>query len=137
MKVSIFVVGAACLTLGACASPNAGNPNGAAYFGAPGSTYDVAANPPRANGTVTYNPAAPLPPVLPPADANKRIGHVAADVRQALRNPRADIFQLDAGNSPLDGGVAWPCGKVWHAWPLGPALDLLMLRCSIIHMTGP
>lgn len=69
MKLSIIMAGAACLGLGACASPNAGNPNGAAYFGAPGGTYDVAANPPRANGTVAYDPAGPISPVLSPADA--------------------------------------------------------------------
>jgi len=32
------------------------------YAGSPGSTYDVAANPPRANGTVTYDAtSAPKP----------------------------------------------------------------------------
>jgi hypothetical protein len=68
MKLAIFAAGVICLGLSACASPNEGNPNGAAYLGSPGSTYDVAANPPRASGTVTYDPLAPLPPVIP-ADA--------------------------------------------------------------------
>jgi hypothetical protein len=69
MKFAIFAAGMICLGLSACASPNEGNPNGAAYFGSPGSTYDVAANPPRANGVATYDPSAPLPPLMPPADA--------------------------------------------------------------------
>jgi hypothetical protein len=68
MKGSIFAAGVMCLGLCACASPNEGNPNGAAYLGSPGSTYDASANPPRANGTVKYDPQAPLPPVLPAAD---------------------------------------------------------------------
>ena len=68
MKLAIFAAGVICLGLSACASPNEGNPNGAAYLGSPGSTYDVAANPPRANGTVTYDPLAPLPPVIASAD---------------------------------------------------------------------
>jgi hypothetical protein len=68
MKVSIFAAGAVCLGLCACASPNEGNPNGAAYLGSPGSTYDVAANPPRANGMSKYDPGAPLPSVMSPAD---------------------------------------------------------------------
>ena len=68
MKISIVAAGVVCLGLCACASPNEGNPNGAAYLGSPDSTYDAAANPPRANGAVKYDPAAPLPPALPPAD---------------------------------------------------------------------
>ena len=68
MKLSIVAAGAICLGLCACASPNEGNPNGAAYLGSQGSTYDAAANPPRANGAVQYDPVAPLPPALPPAD---------------------------------------------------------------------
>ncbi len=67
MNYSVFAVGIVCLGLSACASPNAGNPDGAAYAGSPQSVYDTAANPPRINGTVTYNPNAPLPPLLPPA----------------------------------------------------------------------
>lgn len=65
MKPALFAV----LGLGlcACASPNAGNPDGAAYAGSSGSVYDVSANPPRADGTVRYNPNAPLPPDLPAA----------------------------------------------------------------------
>lgn len=67
MKLSIVMAGAMCLGLCACASPNEGNPNGAAYLGSPGSTFDAAANPPRANGVVAYDPRAPLPSALPPA----------------------------------------------------------------------
>lgn len=69
MKGSIFAAGVICLGLCACASPNEGNPDGAAYLGSPDSVYDTAANPPRANGAVTYDPMAPLPPALPAADA--------------------------------------------------------------------
>ena len=68
MKLSIVMAGTICLGLCACASPNEGNPNGAAYLGSPGSTFDAAANPPRANGVVAYDPRAPLAPALPPAD---------------------------------------------------------------------
>jgi len=64
MKLSMVAAGAICLGLCACASPNEGNPNGAAYLGSPGSTYDAAANPPRADGVAKYDPAAPLPSVL-------------------------------------------------------------------------
>ena len=69
MKLSIVAAGVICLGLGACASPNEGNPNGAAYLGSPGSVYDVAANPPRTNGVAKYDPAAPLPPADMPAGA--------------------------------------------------------------------
>lgn len=68
MKLSIVAAGAICLGLCACASPNQGNPDGAAYLGSPGSTYDAAASPPRANGVAKYDPAAQIPPALPPAD---------------------------------------------------------------------
>ena len=44
-----------------------GNPNANAYVGQAGSTYDSQANPARTNGTVSYNPMAPLPSVAPPA----------------------------------------------------------------------
>lgn len=67
MKHAIFVAGALCLGLSACASPNAGNPNGAEYAGMPRSVYDTAANPPHINGTVSYNPNAPLPSAMEPA----------------------------------------------------------------------
>ena len=67
MRLSVVVVGAVCLGLSACASPNAGNPDGDAYAGGPQSVYDVAANPPRTNGTVRYDPDAPLPPLETPA----------------------------------------------------------------------
>jgi hypothetical protein len=44
-----------------------GNRNWDPYIGEPGSTYDRQANPPQANGRVTYNPLAPLPSVAPAA----------------------------------------------------------------------
>jgi hypothetical protein len=65
MNYPVFVVGAFCLGLCACASPNAGNPDDDAYAGSPQSVYDTAANPPRIIGTVSYDPNAPLPPVVP------------------------------------------------------------------------
>ncbi len=61
MKLPVLVVGAFCLGLSACASPNEGNPDGDAYAGSPGSVYDVAANPARTIGMVSYDPMAPLP----------------------------------------------------------------------------
>jgi hypothetical protein len=42
--------------------PAAGNPDQTPYNGQPDGVYDIAANPPKINGTVTYNPYAPLPP---------------------------------------------------------------------------
>ena len=39
-----------------------GNPNRDGYAGEPDGTYDSAANPPKTDGVVTYNPYAPLPP---------------------------------------------------------------------------
>jgi hypothetical protein len=62
---SLFLVAGACLAVSGCAQwsgSSAGNPGGAAYAGSPDSVYDVAANPPRTIGTVSYDPnAAPLP----------------------------------------------------------------------------
>jgi hypothetical protein len=62
MKLPILISGALCLGLAACASPNQGNPDGAAYVGGASSTYDASANPPRTNGAVSYDPNAPMPP---------------------------------------------------------------------------
>jgi hypothetical protein len=88
MKLSIFVAGAVCLGLSACASPNAGNPDGAGYIGAAGSTYDTAANPPRANGSVSYDPNAPMPPSMPPADATNGSAMTAPAPAGGARTPR-------------------------------------------------
>jgi len=60
--------GMACLAACGCAAlDRPGNPNGMAYAGSPGSVYDRAANPPRNNGTATYDPYAALqtPDVTP------------------------------------------------------------------------
>jgi len=65
MKTSVFIIGALCIAVSACASPNEGNPDGAAYAGTPGSVYDVAANPSRSAGTVSYDPYMPLPASMP------------------------------------------------------------------------
>ena len=62
MNLPVLISAALCLGLAACASPNQGNPDGAAYVGAAGGAYDSAANPPRTNGAVSYNPNAPLAP---------------------------------------------------------------------------
>ena len=62
MKLPVLISGALCLSLAACASPNQGNPNGDTYAGTAGGVYDPAANPPRTNGAVSYNPNAPLAP---------------------------------------------------------------------------
>lgn len=62
MKLRVLISGAMCLGLAACASPNQGDPNGAAYVGTTGSVYDSSANPPRTNGTVSYDPNAPIAP---------------------------------------------------------------------------
>jgi hypothetical protein len=65
MKASLFIVGVVCIGVSACASPNEGNPDGAAYAGTADSVYNVAANPPRTNGVATYDPNAPLPASAP------------------------------------------------------------------------
>jgi hypothetical protein len=70
MKFPVFIVGAVCLSLSACASPNEGNPDGDAYAGSPSSVYDVAANPPRTAGVVSYDPMAPLPPTVPAGETS-------------------------------------------------------------------
>jgi hypothetical protein len=68
MEHRIWVASLICLGLSACASSNAGNPDGNAYAGSAGSAYDATANAPRTNGTVSYNPNAPLPQAMPSAD---------------------------------------------------------------------
>ena len=62
MKLPVLISGMLCLGLAACASPNQGNPDGAAYAGTPGSVYDSSSNPARTNGVASYNPYAPMPP---------------------------------------------------------------------------
>ena len=62
MKLPVLISGALCLGLTACASPNQGNPDGAAYAGAAGSVYDSSSNPARTSGVVSYDPNAPMPP---------------------------------------------------------------------------
>ena len=57
------------LGLSGCAlyAPSAGNPNGDAYLGNPGSSYEAAVNPARTVGEVAYSPSAPLPQTAQPA----------------------------------------------------------------------
>ena len=57
-----WMLGALLVPYSALVPQSPGNPNGDAYIGQPGSVYDSAANPPKTNGVVTYNPMAPLPP---------------------------------------------------------------------------
>ena len=62
MNYSVLVVGALCLGLSACASPNDGNPDGAAYAGSPAAaSMTPSANPPRAQWCYgsAYDPNAP------------------------------------------------------------------------------
>ena len=69
-----FLVGLTMLPYAGAFLPGpAGNPNRDPYLGEPGSVYDSAANPPRTDAVVTYNPNAPLPPPAvnnAPANAN-------------------------------------------------------------------
>ncbi|MGZ5922273.1 MAG: hypothetical protein ACXWLT_10945 [Rhizomicrobium sp.] len=88
MNYPVLVIGGFCLALCACASPNAGNPNGDAYAGSPESVYDVAAHPPSTNGTVAYDPNAPLPPVVPPPPGPSVSGMTAPTPAAANRMPR-------------------------------------------------
>lgn len=57
---SVFIVAVALVLLGCAAftGEGAGNPDGTAYAGAPGSVYSSAANPPRIIGVVSYDPNA-------------------------------------------------------------------------------
>jgi hypothetical protein len=63
MRLSLVLLPLAALALTALAlagcAPNVVN---RAYAGSPGSTYDAAGNPARANGAVSYDPASPLTP---------------------------------------------------------------------------
>ena len=88
MNYPVLVIGGFCLALSACASPNAGNPDGDAYAGSPQSVYDVAAHPPSTNGTVSYDPNAPLPPVVPPAAGPSGAGMAAPAPAAGTRMPR-------------------------------------------------
>ena len=89
--------------------PDAGNPNHFAYAGAPGSVYDVAANPPSDIGRVSYNAYAPLTnnlpadAALPPPTAATgpvNMGPVPSG-NPALRNPSNPAMMNPAmGNLP-------------------------------------
>jgi hypothetical protein len=63
MRSRLILVGVMSLMLSGCAfyRPSAGNPNGDAYLGSGGSTYEARVNPPNTVGQVSYNPSAPLP----------------------------------------------------------------------------
>lgn len=63
-----ILVGVMSLALTGCAlyRPSAGNPNGDAYVGQAGSTYEAAVNPAGTVGQVSYNPSAPLPETVQP-----------------------------------------------------------------------
>ena len=69
MKLPVLISGALCLGLAACASPNAGNPNGDAYAGTAGSVYDLRQSAPH-QWAVSYNPSAiPRTPGRAPSGA--------------------------------------------------------------------
>lgn len=59
------------LSFGLCGcalyAPSAGNPNGDAYLGNGGSSYEASVNPARTVGQVSYSPSAPLPETTQPA----------------------------------------------------------------------
>jgi hypothetical protein len=63
-----FLVGLTMLPYAGAFFPGpGGNPDREPYAGESGGVYDSAANPPRTDGVVTYDPNAPLPK---PADAS-------------------------------------------------------------------
>ena len=63
MPSRLILIGVMSLALTGCAfyRPSAGNPNGDAYLGNGGSTYEAKVNPPNNVGQVSYNPSAALP----------------------------------------------------------------------------
>ena len=67
VALSLFVFTPLWLPYGAFITKESGNPNWNSYAGKAGSTYDAQANPAQTNGTVSYNPMAPL---LPAAQAS-------------------------------------------------------------------
>ena len=68
MTSRLILVGVLSLALTGCAlyRPSAGNPDGDAYIGHAGSTYEATVNPPATMGQVSYNPSAPLPETTQP-----------------------------------------------------------------------
>lgn len=72
MTSRLILVGVLSLALTGCAlyRPSAGNPDGDAYIGHAGSTYEATANPPATVGQVSYNPSARLPEATQPPVAS-------------------------------------------------------------------
>ena len=72
MTPRLILVGVMSLALTGCAlyRPSAGNPNGDAYLGNHGSTYETSVNQPNTVGQVSYNPSAPLPETTQPPIAS-------------------------------------------------------------------
>ncbi|HUO02286.1 MAG TPA: hypothetical protein VMU31_05875 [Rhizomicrobium sp.] len=72
MTSRLILMGVMSLALTGCAlyRPSAGNPDGDAYLGHAGSTYEAAVNPPATMGQVTYNPSMPLPETTQPPVAS-------------------------------------------------------------------
>jgi len=68
----LILVAVASLALAGCAlyRPSAGNPNGDAYLGHGGSTYEAAVNAPATVGQVSYSPSMPLPETTQPPMAS-------------------------------------------------------------------
>ena len=69
MTSRLILVGVMSLALSGCAlyAPSAGNPDGNAYLGHAGSTYDASVNPSNTLGVVSYSPSAPLADTTQPA----------------------------------------------------------------------
>ena len=63
--LSLAVFSPLWLPYGSLVPTESGNRNWDSYVGQAGSTYDAQANPAQANGTVRYNPLAPLASVSP------------------------------------------------------------------------
>jgi hypothetical protein len=72
MTSRLILMGVLSLALTGCAlyRPSAGNPDGDAYIGHAGSTYEATVNPPATVGQVSYNPSAPLPETTQPPVAS-------------------------------------------------------------------
>ncbi len=65
VALSLFIFSPLLFPYGSFVSKEPSNPNWSRYAGQEGSTYDAKANPAQTNGTVRYNPMAPLPQSAP------------------------------------------------------------------------
>jgi hypothetical protein len=74
VALSLFVFSSLWFPYGSFFAGNSGNPNRSQYAGQEDSTYDAKANPAQTNGTVSYDPMAPLPPVAPAQPSGSGMG---------------------------------------------------------------